>query len=107
MFRCRKPGCPSRCGTRIRPSCNERLLCYVLLILLAGAFVWSLGMGLKWAKEAGWGSGTASEAEPVARAEMPKLVRQAVDHGVERSLGDGHGNPAFLADAAVQVAQQG
>lgn len=46
MLRCLRPGCPTRCGTRRKPSCTDRLLHHGLLTLLAVAFLTSLAVGL-------------------------------------------------------------
>lgn len=107
MFRCLRPGCPGFCGTRTRPSCAERRLYYVVLLLLTAAFVASLGMGVRWVKEPGRSSGETAESAPVARAQTLELMSQAVNDGGKRVRRHGDGNPALLADAAVQVPQQG
>lgn len=107
MLRCLKPGCPGLCGTRTRPSCTERRLYYVVLLFLTAAFVVSLGMGMKWVNESGGDSGGSPEAAPVAGAQTFELVSQAANDGGKRVFGHPDRKPAFLADAPVQVPQQG
>jgi hypothetical protein len=106
MLRCLRPGCPTRCGTRCKPSCADRMLYYALLSLLTVAFLVSLVMGRMWLNEAGRDSGRVSESPPVAAAETLELVSETEDNGRERVLCDPDGKPALLTDAPVQIPQQ-
>ena len=46
MLRCMRPGCPTACGTRRKPSCVDRMLHHGLLSLLTAAFLISLAAGV-------------------------------------------------------------
>ncbi|GEM_PF-3659580 len=88
MLRCLRPGCPTNCGTRRKPSCADRVLQYALLSLLALAFLISMMMGLISLWEAASDSGWVSEAAPVAAAETLELMSETGDDGREWILGD-------------------
>lgn len=66
MFRCLRPGCPTHCGTRRRPSCADRLLRYALLSLLTLSFLISLAMGLISLIRAAGDVGRVSDTPPVS-----------------------------------------
>ncbi len=103
MLRCLRSGCPTRCGTRRKPSCADRMLHFALLSLLTLAFLISLAMGLISLHRAAGRSGRVPESAPVAAAETLELVGEAQDDGRERILRDFDGKPKLLADAPVQI----
>lgn len=47
MFRCLTSSCPLTCHSSRTPSCMERLLCRVLLFLLAATLLVSVGAGVR------------------------------------------------------------
>jgi hypothetical protein len=68
MFQCRRPGCPSDCGTRRTPTCNDRKLLLALLAALTIGLLVSLAMGAMWFRE--------RERSP-QRTEVPVAVLHA------------------------------
>lgn len=103
MFRCLRPGCPTDCGTRRKPSCADRVLWYAVMSLLAAALLVSLGMGMRWLSQEARDSGRALEAAPIAVSETLELAGETEDDRRKGILGDGNGKPNLLDDSPVQV----
>lgn len=47
MFRCTETGCPTRCGTLVRPSCLERILGLILGVVLLLALLSGIAAGCR------------------------------------------------------------
>lgn len=106
MLRCMRPGCPTACGTRRKPSCVDRMLHYGLLVLLTAAFLISLGIGVISLGRVADQSGRVRESTPIAAPKVFELSSEAVDDGRKRIWSYRDGKAAFLTDAFVQVSQQ-
>ena len=105
MLRCVRPGCPTACGTRRKPSCVDRMLHYGLLALLTVAFIISLAIGLMSLSKAEDHSRRVPESLPIAPAETLELMSETDDDGREGIRRNCDRKPAFLADAFVQTPQ--
>lgn len=75
MFGCLRPGCPVHCGKRRRPSCADRMLYRLLLVMLIAVLLGSLAAGLKDLRKAG-GSSTVSKSAPFPGPQVSQLVGQ-------------------------------
>lgn len=103
MLRCLRPGCPTCCGTRRKPSCADRMLCYALLFLLTAVLLMSLVVGLSSLGEAAVDSRRASESTPVAVSKTFELMGKTEDDRRERIWRNRDRKPELLADAPVQI----
>lgn len=103
MLRCLRPGCPTCCGTRRKPSCADRMLSCALLFLLTVALLISLAVGLTSLGEAALDSRHESESTPVAVPKTFELIGKTKDDRRERIWRDRDGKPELLADAPVQI----
>jgi len=105
MLRCLRSGCPTRCGTRRKPSCADRLLHYALLSLLTAVLLLSLAVGLSSLGDAAAESRRASESTPVAVSKTFELMGKTEDDGRERVGRDCDGKPELLTYAPIQIAE--
>lgn len=81
MLRCMRPGCPTDCGTRRKPSCVDRMFYYGLSALLTVAFLISLSVGLISLGKASGKSRRVPEPTPIAPTEMLELMSETDDDG--------------------------
>ncbi|MEN6535410.1 MAG: hypothetical protein ABFD89_17225 [Bryobacteraceae bacterium] len=77
MFRCLRPGCPTRCGKHGRLSCREKSLLLVLAVFLALVLVASLRTGVKSLDLHGQSSSDKSETVTVPAPQVVELTRYA------------------------------
>lgn len=106
MLRCLRPGCPTRCGIRRKPSCADRVLHYALLSLLAAALLISLAVGLASLGDVAADSRRASESAPIAVLKTLELTGKTEDDGRERIGRDRDGKSELRTDAPVQIPEQ-
>lgn len=74
MFRCLRPGCPTDCGTRFRPSCRDRTISLALALVLTLVLFASVTTGVKSLRWDAGGSGIAPEPVPVPVSQVAELA---------------------------------
>jgi len=77
MFRCLRPGCPTDCGTRSRPSCRDKAISLALVLVLMLVLFASLMAGVKSLHWDASSSGIVSEPIPVPTSQVAELASQA------------------------------
>lgn len=105
MLRCLRPGCPTCCGTRLKPSYADRMLNCAMMFLLTIAPVISLTTGLNALGEAAVDSRHESESTPVAVPKTLELIGKTEDGRREKIWRDRGGKPELLASAPVQISE--
>lgn len=106
MFRCLRPGCPTGCGTRSRPSCRDKSLSLALMLLLALVLFASLRAGVKSLDSGASNSGVVAEPVPVPASQVAELASQAEDNRRQGGLGDADGQSELFTDVPVQVPKE-
>ncbi len=76
MFRCLRPGCPTDCGTRNRPSCRDKTISLALVVVLTLVLFVSLRAGVKSLCRDALSSAIVSEPAPAAASQIAELVAQ-------------------------------
>lgn len=107
MFRCLRPGCPTRCGKHGRLSCREKSVMLVLAVFLALVLVASLRTGVKSLNLHGRSSWDKSESVAAPAGQILELTPYAEDDRGKRGFSYPDRQPELLAYVPVQVSQQG